>query len=148
MAERRYASTVCPSCGTSLDPLPRAKKACPGCHRAIYVRSGPDGLTYLLSEQDLEAHEARWEAHHAEQERREAAAHNAEAARQVQRSLRQYAESGVMAELSAAPDACPACRALHGRRFRPAEAPPIPVPGCTNLICRCDYLPVTRWSRS
>ena len=57
---RPYASTTCPWCGTALDPLPKAKKACPACTRPIYVRGGPDDRRYLLRKDQLAAHEAWW----------------------------------------------------------------------------------------
>lgn len=54
-AERPYHSTSCPYCGVALSPLPKAKKACPGCHATILVRSGSDGYIYLLREADVDA---------------------------------------------------------------------------------------------
>ena len=50
-------------CGALLDPLPKAKKKCPGCGQPVYVRSGPDGLRHLLAESQLADHEEWW-AHH------------------------------------------------------------------------------------
>lgn len=64
--ERPYASTSCPYCQTPLAPLPRAKKKCPACHQSIYVRSGPDGLRYLLRDTDLPVLEQAWAEYHAE----------------------------------------------------------------------------------
>ena len=57
---RTYANTACPYCSVELDPLPKAKKRCSGCGQPIYVRSGPDGLTYLLQVGDLPVLEAAW----------------------------------------------------------------------------------------
>jgi hypothetical protein len=38
---------------------------------------------------------------------------------------------------------CPACQAMHGRRFCIAEAPPIPLPDCTcDPWSRATYTPV------
>ncbi len=54
-AERPYRSSVCPTCAAELSPLPKAKKACPGCHAAIYVKSSSDGYIDLIKESDLEA---------------------------------------------------------------------------------------------
>lgn len=142
VVERVYASEVCPHCGQRLDPLPKAKKKCPQCGQPMYVRSGPDGLTYLLREADLEAHEQRWVDYHDEQGDREDARINAAAAALTAESLARMAEFGAKAQFSAMPDACPACRALNGRVFEPQAAPPIPVPGCANEICRCDYSPL------
>ena len=56
------ANTACPYCSVELDPLPKAKKRCPGCGQPIYVRSGSDGLTYLLQVGDLPVLEAAWAA--------------------------------------------------------------------------------------
>ena len=57
---REYANTTCPYCMAGLHPLPRANKRCPSCGQPIYVRPGPDGLTYLLQEVDLPVLEAAW----------------------------------------------------------------------------------------
>jgi hypothetical protein len=59
-ADRPYARTTCPSCGVELDPLPKAKKRCTGCPVDIFVRSGPDGIRYLLAAGELEAFQERW----------------------------------------------------------------------------------------
>jgi hypothetical protein len=134
-----YATTECPYCGVRFDPLPKLKKACPACRRFVWVRSGPDGLRHLLRDVDLEAHEASWIAH---LETRDAAELNAEARRVTESSLVDYARMGVLVSLSAADDACPACRTLDGRTFDPRSAPAAPIRGCVNLICRCFYTPV------
>ena len=57
---RTYANTACPYCSVALSPPPKAKKRCPACGQPIYVRSGPDGLTYLLQVGDLPVLEAVW----------------------------------------------------------------------------------------
>jgi hypothetical protein len=63
--ERRpYASTVCPYCAHELDPLPKARKRCPGCRQPIYARMGPDGITYLLQVADLPILDQAWAEHH------------------------------------------------------------------------------------
>ena len=59
---RPYNRTDCPYCRETMDPLPKAKKRCPSCGRPVYVRLGPDDIRYLLREEDLAAHQARWEA--------------------------------------------------------------------------------------
>jgi HIRAN domain len=59
---RAYNRRDCPYCGIVLDPLPKAKKKCPGCSQPVYVQSGPDEVRYLLRECDLAAMEAGWEA--------------------------------------------------------------------------------------
>ena len=53
-----YARTTCPTCGMELEPLPKAKKSCPHCHAAIWVRASFDGRRHLLSESDLQPFEA------------------------------------------------------------------------------------------
>ena len=63
-----YASEACPYCAGRLDPLPKAKKRCPSCGRPIYVRPGPDGLTYLLQTADLPVLEAAWAEHRQQQQ--------------------------------------------------------------------------------
>ena len=57
---RPYNRTDCPYCGHVFDPLPKAKKACPSCGGAVYVRTAPDDIRYLLRDVDLKAHDARW----------------------------------------------------------------------------------------
>jgi hypothetical protein len=59
--ERQYASAACPTCALVLDPLPQAKKRCPGCGEPVYVRGGPDGRRHLLRDDQLTDHEAWWE---------------------------------------------------------------------------------------
>ena len=139
--EGEYDRSTCPYCATEFDPLPKAKKRCPSCGGTVWVRSGPDGRRHILREADLEAHEARWAAHREAQERQWAAQSAKEAARLMASTLRDYARLGVMAEFLAVDDACSVCRAFRGRIYDPREAPPIPVPGCLNPLCRCDYLP-------
>lgn len=57
---RPYNRTDCPYCRVELDPLPKAKKACRSCGGAVYVRSAPDDIRYLLRDVDLKDHDARW----------------------------------------------------------------------------------------
>jgi hypothetical protein len=103
---RTFANTACPYCAVELHPPPKAKKRCLGCGQPIYVRLGPDGLTYLLQVGDLPMLDQAWAEY-------------------------EYAAAGIFnVEHHAADDACPACRALHYRTFDPRSAPPIPVPGC------------------
>ena len=59
-ADRPYSRTTCPNCSVALDPLPKAKKRCPSCGEAIFVRSGPDGLRHLLSAAEIDALATRW----------------------------------------------------------------------------------------
>jgi hypothetical protein len=143
---REYANTTCPYCSRPLDPLPKAKKRCPSCGQTIWVRSGPDGMTYLLQEADRPVLEEAWQEHYAKLAAEEAIASNREAARMTLESLRSYAEAGVEeVEFAGGDDeeACPACRAARRRgRCRIEDAPTIPVVGCSNEICRCSLTPV------
>jgi hypothetical protein len=38
------------------------------------------------------------------------------------------------------PKCCEAVKALHGKRFLSAEAPSLPVKGCNQAHCDCDYI--------
>ncbi len=60
VADRPYARTTCPHCEGELAPLPKAKKRCPACGKAIYVKTGPDDRRYLLRDDELAGLEARW----------------------------------------------------------------------------------------
>jgi ssDNA-binding Zn-finger/Zn-ribbon topoisomerase 1 len=60
LADRPYANTACPYCKVEMSPLPKAKSKCKSCGAAVYVRSGPDGMRYLLQEADLAVLEAAW----------------------------------------------------------------------------------------
>jgi hypothetical protein len=140
---RIFANTACPYCSVELDPLPKAKKLCLGCGQPIYVRLGPDGLTYLLQAGDLPVLDQAWAEHYAAERAQAAAGLGAATAAAMIRTLAEYVTAGVRAvEHHAADDACPTCGALHCRTFDPRSAPPIPVPGCERDACRCDYLPV------
>lgn len=140
---RTFANTACPYCSVELDPLPTSKKRCTGCGQPIYVRLGPDGLTYLLQVCDLPVLDQAWTEYYAAERARGAADLGAAAAAAMVRTLAEYAAAGVRAvEHHAADDACPPCRALYRRTFDPRNAPPIPVPGCERGACRCDYLPL------
>ena len=140
---RTFANTACPYCSVELDPLPKAKKLCLGCGQPIYVRLGPDGLTYLLQVGDLPVLDQAWAEYYEAERARAAADLGAATAATMVRTLADYVAEGVRAvEHHAADDACQTCGALHRRTFDPRSAPPIPVPGCERDVCRCDYLPV------
>lgn len=62
VSDRPYARTTCPTCDVELDPLPKAKKRCPGCGAEVFVRSGPDDRRYLLTATELATFAERWEA--------------------------------------------------------------------------------------
>jgi glutaredoxin len=140
--ERPYANTACPYCGAVPDPLPKAKSRCKACCGMIYVKSGPDGLRYLLQEVDRPVLEAAWTEHHEAQARAEHARRKAEAARDNARWLRDCRVAGCTAiAIWTQPDACPACKAAAGRY--PIDAvPAVPTLDCTSDDCRCDYTPV------
>ena len=140
-----YDRTDCPYCGAVQDPLPKAKRKCPSCGQPVYVRTGPDGQRHLLREADLDAHQATWDAHHAAKAALRAIELNREAARLSREALASYVKfgaNGVQVFGGDDDEACPACRAVSGKVYPLDQAPPIPIPGCTNDICRCDYLPV------
>jgi len=56
-----------------------------------------------------------------------------------QQVLTELTRQGLKARFVARPDACSACRKLHGRVFEPLEAPPIPIKDCLTPPCRCRY---------
>lgn len=91
----------------------------------------------------MAAHEARWETHNEALADAEASRLNLEAARLTREALRSYSEAGWRrVQVHGASDPCPSCAAVAGRVFALSAAPGIPVPGCGNEVCRCDYLPV------
>jgi hypothetical protein len=141
-AESPYANTACPTCGVEQDPLPKAKKKCRSCGNPIWVRGAPDGRRYLLAEGDLAAHEDRWDEHWRAKERQEAAQHNAEVAENSRRQLAEYASLEAVGVEILAGGGCATCAAHDRRKYRLKDAPPLPIPGCTELICRCDYAPL------
>lgn len=67
--DRPYSSEFCPSCGLRLRPLPKAKKACPGCGEPIHVRGGPDGRRHLLRADQLAENSAWWARGQADRDR-------------------------------------------------------------------------------
>lgn len=54
----------CPYCSDRLDGAPRSKSSCPSCARSIWVGDAPDGRRYLIGENELADHTARWSEHH------------------------------------------------------------------------------------
>jgi hypothetical protein len=143
VVRRAYANTICPYCEATLVPLPKAKHRCPACGRPIWVRAGPDGLTYLLQESDLAVLDQAWAEHREAQARAQAATLNRQAEQATREILRTYAVRGIVAvEIAGGADPCPPCRSMLGRRFQISDAPPIPIAGCTSETCRCGYLPV------
>lgn len=59
----------------------------------------------------------------------------------IRANLRFYSDYGLRARHIANRNACPTCRGLDGREYDPKKAPRIPVTGCTNDVCRCEYSP-------
>ena len=57
--------------------------------------------------------------------------------------LKQYKESGPKyVEVLGAPNSCPFCKNIAGKRYAINQAPTLPNPRCTHeLGCRCVYLP-------
>ena len=57
--------------------------------------------------------------------------------------LKQYKDSGLKyVEVLGAPNSCPFCKNIVGKRYALNEAPTLPNPSCTHeLGCRCVYLP-------
>ena len=94
---RTYANTACPYCSVELDPLPKAKKRCVGCEQSIYVRLGPDGLTYLLQVGDLPVLDQAWAEYYEAERAQEAADLGAATAAAMVRTLAKYIASGVRA---------------------------------------------------
>ncbi len=58
---RTYASKVCPTCQTPLDPLPHTTVVCDDCGNPIVVLDGEDGQWHLLREEEVQAFDARQE---------------------------------------------------------------------------------------
>jgi len=56
--------------------------------------------------------------------------------------LRAAVNRGHKVMFIAAEGACSVCRMLDRRVFDPTIAPTIPVKGCEDEACRCEYLPV------
>ena len=148
-AERRYATAVCPYCGTSLAPLPKAEKKCPSCGRPIFVRLGPDGYTYLLQEIDLPVLQEAWGEFHEAQAAAAAEEANQEVTRLTAAALDAYRALGVASVQLVAEDECAACSSLDGKVIAIAKAMPIPLPGCERLkegdVCPCEWSPVVEW---
>lgn len=137
-----YDRGTCPYCEVPLDPMPKAKKKCPTCGQPIYVRSGPNGMRYLLREADLDAHQTRWDAYYDARGEVEDAEHNRDAAKLTAESVAYYRAHGIIwVMVYRSDDACPACAAIP-RECAIDDAPPIPVPGCSNGICRCVISPL------
>ena len=139
---RTYANKACPYCAVELNPLPKAKKRCPSCGQSIWVRSGPDGLTYLLQEADFPALEAVWQDHHETAERNAIEHRNRFARESYDATISACKEFGVEeVEYLVSDDACAVCRPLAGRYFDWRAAPPLPRAGCRSEFCRCDVTP-------
>jgi hypothetical protein len=127
----KYANTACPYCAVAFDPLPKAKSKCRACGRPVFVRTGPDGLRYLLQEVDLPAMEQAWAEFRVQQKATGALA----------AQLEQYRRQGTRVEILPHDDACVECRRFLGQIFDPRAVPALPYDRCRNAFCRCDYLP-------
>ncbi len=136
-----YANTTCPYCSAALDPLPEARQDCPACGATIWVRGGPDGLMYLLQEVDLAVLEQAWqEADDAEHQELIANA-VARGRASYETAIAEARELGI-AEVEYLVDehACPVCRRLSRHTVDVSVAPPLPIAGCRNELCRCDVV--------
>jgi hypothetical protein len=143
VTERPYASSECPYCRAKLDPPPLAKKRCPTCRQPIFVRSGPDGLRYLLQEGDLPVLEQAWVEHYEAQEKARSEEGESQAAQTLVETLVEYQQLGVRVEIMTDEHSCAECRKFRGHVFDPRAAPVLPYARCRNDACRCDYLPVS-----
>jgi len=136
-----YANTACPYCNAALDPLPTARMDCPACGATIWVRGGPDGLTYLLQEVDLPVLEQAWQdadvAVHQELIANSAALGRAS----YEATIAEARGLGIeQVEYLVADHACPVCQRLSRRTMDIRVAPPLPIAGCRNEFCRCDVI--------
>ena len=150
---RDYANTSCPYCSASLDPLPKAKKRCPSCGQPIWVRSGPDGLTYLLQEVDLpileQAWQEVWDKKHDAEDREFIAQADALGRESYERTIADARECGFThVEYMVSDDACAECRSLSGRPVDIRVAPPLPIANCQNEFCRCGVVAVVDYDES
>jgi hypothetical protein len=64
--------------------------------------------------------------------------------RELERYTQAYLRGRIRGvRVQAAIDACPKCRSLAGKIYKPQEMPRIPIDGCSKPTgCRCCYLPV------
>src|SRR5450759_1757965 len=92
---RTFANTACPYCSVVLDPLPESKKRCTGCGQPIYVRLGPDGLTYLLRVGDLPVLDQAWAEYYAAERAQAAADLGGATAAAMVRTLAEYVAAGI-----------------------------------------------------
>jgi hypothetical protein len=58
------AAFACPYCSVVLEEAPRSRERCPACGRSVWIGAGPDGRQYLLRDDELASHAARWREHH------------------------------------------------------------------------------------
>jgi tetratricopeptide (TPR) repeat protein len=56
-----------------------------------------------------------------------------------QRTAMRLARSGAWIRVVAEDDACPVCKAMAQRAYKPADVPRLPVAGCENASCRCRF---------
>ena len=150
--ERRYATSVCPYCSATLDPLPRAKKKCRSCQQPIFVRLGPAGYTYLLQEIDLPVLQEAWGEFHGAQAAAAVAEANRAATELTAAALETYRALGIAKVQLVAEEDCDVCWPLDGKAIPIAKATPIPLSGCERLkegdVCPCDWSPVVDWCRA
>jgi len=139
-----YANTRCPYCDHPLAPLPASSGACPACGETIYVRAGPDGFVYLLQDIDRRVLDEAWAEHFARLQAEAQAGRRAEAEEAARRTLSNFRSARILTmQIALAPEACPACQAQAGLSYPVRHAPALPISGCTNPVCRCQYVPGT-----
>jgi NMD protein affecting ribosome stability and mRNA decay len=136
-----YANTTCPYCSTALDPLPAAPGDCPACGATIWVRGGPDGLTYLLQEVDLPVLEQAWQEADDARHREAIAEATARGRASFEAAIAEARELGIAeVEYLVADHACAVCQRLSRRTMDVGVAPPLPIAGCRNELCRCEVI--------
>ncbi len=136
-----YANLTCPYCSAALDPLPKAPIDCPACSATIWVRGGPDGLTYLLREADLAVLDQAWQEADDARRREQIASAVARGRASYDATIAEARELGIEeVEYLVADHACPVCRRLSRRTMDLSVAPPLPIAGCRNEVCRCDVI--------
>jgi hypothetical protein len=136
-----YANTACPYCDAALDPLPTALTECPACGATIWVRGGPDGLTYLLQEADLPVLDQAWQEADDAAHRELIATSIARGRAAYETTIAEARELGVAeVEYLVSDHACTVCRRLSRRTVDIRVAPPLPIGGCRNEVCRCDII--------
>ncbi len=113
----------------------------PAARPALWVRSGPHGLTYLLQEADSQILAAAWQEHDDATAREYIENANRLGRESYERTVGECRESGMTeVEYLVADDACSVCQLLAGRTFGLGVAPSFPIAGCRSEFCRGDVV--------